>query len=106
MKGRGRALDKTLTLAGLIPAMLSIAAVFCIWCNSEILSCSSFAVVSAAMHTASPLLRPFTSAALIAVTSLAPHTLRGYKRNVAFQLESCNQDVHNQIYMHYYILYS
>lgn len=65
-----------ITLAGLIPVPLPLAGCFWIRCSWQILSFSSFAVSSAAAYTASPLLRPFTSTALMAATSLAPHALR------------------------------
>lgn len=65
-----------ITLAGLIPVPLPLTDGFWIMCSWQILSFSSCATSSAAAYTASPPLRPFTSAALMAVTSLAPHTLR------------------------------
>ena len=64
------------TLAGLMPVSPALAACFWIWWSWQILSFSSWAVSLAAVHTASPQLRPFTSTALTAATSLAPHTLR------------------------------
>ena len=65
-----------ITLAGLIPVPPPLAVCFWIWCSWQILSLSSLAVSSAAAYTTSPLLRPFTSAALMAATSRAPHALR------------------------------
>lgn len=66
-----------ITLAGLIPIMPPLA-LFCLWMwwSWQILSFSSWAVSSAAARTASPLPRPFTSAALMAATSLDPHALK------------------------------
>ena len=66
------------TLAGLIPVPLPLAARFWISCIWQILSFSSWVVSSAAAYNASPLLRPFTSTALMAATSLAPHTLKSH----------------------------
>lgn len=74
MSGPERAV---LTLAGLIPIPPLLAPLcFWMWCSWQILSFSSWAVSLAAARTASPLPRPFTSAALMAATSLDPHALK------------------------------
>lgn len=72
-----------ITLAGLIPAAPPLAPL-CFWtpCSWRILSCSSRAVSSAAANTASPPPpppRPFTSAVLMAATSLDPQALKKQK---------------------------
>lgn len=66
-----------ITLAGLIPVPAPLTLLsFWTRCSWQILSVSSSAVSLAAASTASPLLRPFTSAALMAATSLDPHALK------------------------------
>lgn len=64
------------TLAGLIPVLPSLAACFWLWWSWRICSFSSWADSSATVYTSSPLLRPLTSAALMAATSRAPQALR------------------------------
>lgn len=64
------------TLAGLIPVLPSLAVCVWLWWSWRICSFSSWADSSAAAYTSSPLLRPLTSAALMAATSRAPQALR------------------------------